>query len=318
MRVGLFVPEEPEMHVQALSAFAGGLRRLQVDHFIAKLSAGWRPCDVAVTFGIEKAATPRGLLVGEIATAQTAYGGEHLVIERGFIHREQYFMAGWGGLNGRADFCNDSMPSDRWDELRLQIDPWRTRGNHIVLCGQVPWDASVQHTDHSVWCRQTAMDIRSFTDRPIIFRPHPLVPNGAIDMSGTDVIFTQNQSLAEDLREAWCAVTFNSNSAVEAALSGIPVFAFDRGSMALPVANRSLEQIEAPTAPDRQAWLNNLAYTQWTFEEMSLGLPWLHLSKKTNIQKPTWFRRYTYRFCPRFLRDIAADKQTVMAYPSEP
>lgn len=313
MRIGIFIPEEPEMHVHALTAFADGLRRLELEHFTAKLSAGWRPCDVAVTFGIEKAATPRGLHVGEIAKAQAAYGGDHLVIERGFIQREHYFMVGWGGLNGRADFCNDTMPSDRRDQLGLNIEPWRSTGRHIVLCGQVPWDASVQHTDHNAWCRHTALDIRRFTDRPIIFRPHPLVPNGTIDMSGTDVIFTKNESLAEDLRNAWCVVTYNSNSAVESAILGIPVFAFDRGSMALPIANRALEHIESPMAPDRQAWLNNLAYTQWTLHEMSLGLPWLHLSKDRKIQAVKWYRRYAYRLCPQFFRTLKTDQNMNVA-----
>ena len=70
---------------------------------------------------------------------------------------------------------------------------------------------------------------------------------------------------------------FRSNSGVEALLEGIPVFAFDDGSMAWSVCNRSLTDIESPSLPDRTQWLNDLSYAQWTLGEMKEGLAWRHL-----------------------------------------
>ena len=74
---------------------------------------------------------------------------------------------------------------------------------------------------------------------------------------------------------------YHGQAAVEAAIEGIPVFTFDRLAMSLPVANLGLtgikEVIEHPAMPDRQQWARDLAYTQWTLQEMGEGLPWEHL-----------------------------------------
>ena len=70
---------------------------------------------------------------------------------------------------------------------------------------------------------------------------------------------------------------FNSNSGVEALLFGKAVFVADEGSMCWNVANRRIVDIETPQYLNRQQWANNLAYTQWTPDEMKQGLAWRHL-----------------------------------------
>jgi hypothetical protein len=85
--------------------------------------------------------------------------------------------------------------------------------------------------------------------------------------------------LEEDLKNAHCVVTWNSNSAVEAAIYGKPVFAFDEGSMVWEIANKSLLDLDTPKYPDRKQWANNLAYCQWTLEEIRNGDAWRHLSR---------------------------------------
>src|SRR5690606_13172279 len=117
---GLFVPQqETPLHSEALHAFATGLEKANLPHTIFPLEDGYRPCEIAVTFGVYKKRTPRGRIVGEIIATHNCLApqGRHLVIERGFVHRDRYFMVGWGGLNGRADFCNAGSPPDRWEQL---------------------------------------------------------------------------------------------------------------------------------------------------------------------------------------------------------
>jgi hypothetical protein len=211
-----------------------------------------------------------------------------LVIERGFLHREEYFMVGWGGLNGRANYFNQRCNRKRWEQLGIKLAPWRTTGEHIVLCGQVPWDASVQHTDHANWCRETATKLSELTDRPIRFRPHPLQPT-AIDMTDYPVEVSRKATLAEDLIGAWAVVTYNSNAGVEATIAGIPAFASDIGAMGYSILNHDLAQINSPATPDRRQWLWNLAFTQWTCEEMSRGLTIEHLwCKRVTPMRHRW------------------------------
>ena len=290
---GVFIPDEPTLHVDALNAFVDGMQRLGLTYEIFPLESGYRPCDIAVTFGVAKNKTPRGRAIGTLLAKHNEghkhpanTESRHLVIERGFIHRDRYFMVGWGGLNGRANYFNAKSPADRWEELGVSLSPWRQTGKHIVVCGQVPWDASVQHTDHVRWCRETIQTLVSITDRAIHFRPHPLQPS-AIDVSDLPVKVSLGVSLQDDLQDAWAVVTFNSNAGVEATLAGVPAFVADEGGMGYAILNKDLQLIEAPCMPDRHQWLCNLAYTQWTLDEIGLGLAMRHL---WTSRLPLWGR----------------------------
>jgi hypothetical protein len=212
-----------------------------------------------------------------------------MVIERGFIHRERYFMVGWGGLNGRADFRNADSPANRFQQLQVKVAPWRTKGDHIVLCGQIPWDAAVQDSDHIAWCRNTASLLARLSSRRILFRPHPLQPD-AVDMSKLPVKISRSPSLQQDMVNAWAVVTYNSNAGVEATLAGIPAFVADRGAMGYPILNRELADIESPRMPDRQQWLADLAYTQWTLDEMAMGKAIYHLYEREQSLAQQWYR----------------------------
>ncbi|GAB5403890.1 MAG: hypothetical protein Aurels2KO_21210 [Aureliella sp.] len=291
-KFGIFIPSAPDMHVTALNAFSGGLEACGASIRKYELEGGYRSCEVAVTFGVAKEMTERGRAVGKVLRAhrERRGAGQNIVIERGFVHRDRYYMIGWGGLNGRADFRNVASPSNRWTELSVELKPWRSTGRHIVLCGQVPWDASVQHTNHESWCRETARQLLSCSDRPVRFRPHPMQPN-AVNMNGLEVEFSSAKSLEQDLRDAWAVVTFNSNAGVEATIAGVPAFAADPGAMGFPIVNSNLQSINDPIMPDRTQWTYNLGYTQWTVNEMNSGLPQAHLWQPSR----TWRERLITR-----------------------
>ena len=69
------------------------------------------------------------------------------------------------------------------------------------------------------------------------------------------------------------ALGHGSNAAVESVILGTPVFV-DRASAAALVGLTDLKQIENPVYPDRQQWLNNLAYNQWNEQELVDGTLW--------------------------------------------
>jgi hypothetical protein len=236
-----------------------------------KLSTDWhyKPSDVAVVFGVYKSKVPISYPRGIVIAEQRKRGLDVIVLETGYINRgdgeSNHYAAGYNGLNGRADFRNADSPGDRAEKLKVVLQPWRQGGEHILLCGQVPWDASVDHISFNAWLSMKREAIGRVTGRPVRFRPHPQIAK-------------PDMSLEEDLEDCWTVVTFNSNTGVDAVLRGVPVFADDAGSMAYPVANKDISQIENPQTPERTQWLSNLAYTQWTPEEMRQGLAWAHLS----------------------------------------
>lgn len=237
----------------------------------------YQPSDVAVVFGCYKKQIPISFPRGRVIAKQQIRGLKNLIVETGYINRgvgeDKYYAVGWDGLNGRADFKNKNSPPDRasW----VQMKPWRESGDHIVLCGQVPWDASVDFTNHVKWLIETVAVLQMMTKRPILFRPHPLAQLPNI----TDCIYSPSKPIAEDLEGAHVCVTFNSNSGVDSVLNGIPVYAFDVGSMVYPIANKLWTDLEAPKMPDRQQWLNDITHAQWLPSEMRNGDPWLQLLK---------------------------------------
>ena len=243
----------------------------------------YEPSDIAVVFGVYKSKVVVSWPRGQIFRQQRQNNKDVIVLETGYINRgdgeHHHYAAGFNGLNGRADFKNKGMPNDRVRKLGIELKPWR-KGSNLILCGQVPWDASVDHSNHFQWLQQTAEELKK-TGLPVVFRPHPLAklaPLPGIEYSTVP--------LKQDLQNAHCVVTFNSNAGVEALLEGVPVYAADEGSMAWPVALKSLSSIAHPLTaiddgsilePDRVQWLNNLSYCQWTLKEMANGEAWTHL-----------------------------------------
>ena len=261
------------VHDRVLEAFYEGINGEK------ELVKNWdyRPSKIAVVFGVYKSKVPKSFPRGEIFRRQREKNLDVIVLETGYINRgdgeNHHYAAGFNGLNGRADFRNREMPDDRAKKLGVELKHWRS-GNHILLCGQVPWDASVENSDHKTWLIAAAERIKSYSPRPIRYRPHPLAKQAIPFIPGTELSV---QSLRDDLANAHCVVTYNSNTAVDALLEGVPVFAHDKGSMCWEVANKSLICVDVPNRPDRQQWLNDLAYTQWTPEEMRSGEAWSHL-----------------------------------------
>ena len=86
------------------------------------------------------------------------------------------------------------------------------------------------------------------------------------------------ESLDKDLDNAYCVITYNSLSGVEAVEAGIPTFAMDNGSMVWPIAHKDLSQIENLNYDiDLQEWKNKIAYTVWNKKEVISGECWGHL-----------------------------------------
>jgi hypothetical protein len=265
----------PEFSALALAFARGAERRGATVQFrnpsVYQSRGGYEPAAAVLVHGING---PCGTIVRD----HLAAGGCPIVLEMGYVRRgdglDAYWSLGIGGLNAHADFRNGRMPGDRWEALGVPLARWRDPGTGtiVLVAGQVPGDANVAGLDTRRWAEATISELRGHTDRPIVYRPHPKDFNPG----GVDGVPLSRRPLHEDLAQAWALVTWNSNSAVEAVLAGVPVFCLSR-AMASPVGLDDLSRIETPATPDRQQWAHDLAYTQWRLDEMEAGLPWRHL-----------------------------------------
>ena len=81
------------------------------------------------------------------------------------------------------------------------------------------------------------------------------------------------------MSDAYAVVNWSSNPATQAVMQGVPVYV-GPDSLAFDVGCTNLASINAPVMPDRTQWLNDIAYTEWTIEEISQGIPLNLLTSK--------------------------------------
>ncbi|UTU07850.1 hypothetical protein CcrC1_gp164 [Caulobacter phage C1] len=161
----------------------------------------------------------------------------------------------------------------RFKALDMPVQPLRLgQGEHILIACQSPtWYQMMGLESVEAWVNPLIDRLRLVTDRPIRVRQKPLKG-------------VKEPPIEEDLEKSWAVVAYSSNTLIEAALMGIPIFpmAF---SAATPLGSTDLSTIES--APFRnQRTINRpevfaqLAGAQWTIPEIESGKAWLDLSQR--------------------------------------
>jgi hypothetical protein len=210
-----------------------------------------------------------------------------IVLEVGGIKRGTTWKVGLNGINRDAFFGPSGNDGDRAKRLGLELKPWKYDGEYILICGQ--HDKSLQWNNMpnmSTWLMNTIDTIRANTKRPIIFRPHPRCRLPAIEHEFKNVKRQSPRHLAgtyDDYDMAfnniWATVSWSSNPGIHSVIEGVPAFT-GPSSLAFDVAEQDLNKIEDPLYPDRQQWLNDYAWTEFTVEEISQGIPLKRLTSK--------------------------------------
>jgi hypothetical protein len=212
-----------------------------------------------------------------------------IVLEVGGIKRGTTWKVGLNGINRTAYFGDKDNDSTRANSLGLVCKPWRSNGDYVLICGQ--HDKSLQWQDMpsmSNWFLNTYDEIRKYTNRPIIFRPHPRCRLEHIERGLKHVTRQEPKQIANTyddfdmgFNNVHCTISYSSNPGIHSIIAGVPSFVSTH-SLAYPVANDIdfLHDIENPVMLDRTQWLNDYAHTEYTVDEISQGLPLKHLTSK--------------------------------------
>jgi hypothetical protein len=305
-----------QMKRHTLNCFYEGLRQAHVDVEMVD-DPHYRACELAVMFGARRrpdkpsdAGELRHRIVeehhGHTIILETPLLGRSVyqrsvvlarlrrllrLGSRSFSDNYKYFRVGIDGfLADDADFANRDSPPDRWNmlsrRLGLKLKPYRRAGNHVLLVGQNPGDASLRGLDIFDWLEQTMLDLRQATDRPIVVRPHP-VTDAKMMLEfqrrfralpiGCTLDFPPRRPMGASLHKCWLLVAYSSSSTIDALIGGVPAIALSSANMAWPVTDHSLSAVEHPTLFAREQWLYDLAYAQWSADEMQSGMVWRHL-----------------------------------------
>ena len=206
-------------------------------------------------------------------------GKNVFVIEVGSLKRGILWKISLNNINRLAAWGNQkNLDLDRPAMLGLELQQTGDlRAKTVLIASQN--ERSLQWATMPTmnkWVEDMIAQVRTYTDRPIIVRPHPrfyvnlrkLPPDVSVqrpqEIRGTysefDISYNHH-----------CVINYNSGPAIQAAIAGTPVIC-DLSSLAYPVSI-PMSQIENPVVPDRTQWFVELCHTEWTVDEIALGIP---------------------------------------------
>jgi hypothetical protein len=174
------------------------------------------------------------------------------------------------------DILQDA-PSDRWNTL-VEQDPnltfkgWKKYNQKILFVPPNPKACRAFNIDYDAWMESTKNEIRKYTDLPIETR-----------IKGSRTERNHENTIYDALNGAYAVVTFNSIAALEAVLYGVPAFV-SVPCAASPLASDELSKLSNPYYPEREVIEKqcfNIAYGQFTVDEIKNGTAWNILKKRS-------------------------------------
>jgi hypothetical protein len=182
----------------------------------------------------------------------------------------------------------DSMYGMKFPPDRAAANEWIARawrpGRTVLLAGSSEKFHDMKGlrlgpTEYAQWCVKR---IRKFTDREIVYRPKPSWRD-AVPIPGTT--FSRGPSIAADLADAHCLVTYGSNACFEAVLAGVPAVILG-DAVTREISSQAIESVERPrkaSMKDVQNLLNNLAWFQWSTKEFENGQAWEFIRSQVQV-----------------------------------
>jgi len=270
MRVSLFDGYGALNSAPVFAAIRAGLDYIGIKHTSMDSSA-----DVAVIWSMVWAGRMKPNQ--QIWEQYQSTGRPVIVVEVGMLRRGLTWKLGVNGTGLTADYGQELIPN-RASQLGLNLKPWTNSGYNIVIaCQRSDSEQWTGQPPTVAWLTETARKIRQHSDKPIVIRPHPRqrisdIPGCVIEsprpVPGTYDSFNYDQCL----KTTWVVINHNSGPGSQAIINGVPAFV-GISSLAAPVANLDLSQIENPLRPDRTQWIERLAHTEWTTAEIESGVP---------------------------------------------
>jgi hypothetical protein len=268
MHVSLFDQYGALNSAPVFAAVKQGLTRigLRVDHH--NMDA-----DVAVIWSFLWAG--RMLPNKQVYKHYTSTGRNVLIAEVGMLNRGITWKLCLNSTVSGGTFGKGWDP-DREIKLGLKLKPWTNSGTNILIALQRSDSGQWSHGPKmEVWLQETVDHLRNFTNRPIVVRPHPrqsVVMPAGVSVQQPYKLATDKFDFESALADTWAIVNYNSGPGSQAIIAGVPAFV-GLDSLAASVGNLTMTNIENPNRPDRAQWLNQVAHTEWTVDEIATGLP---------------------------------------------
>jgi hypothetical protein len=212
-----------------------------------------------------------------------------IVIEVGGLIRNKTWRLSINGITRNAIFPKVTLDSNRPNKLGINLRPWHS-GDYILVCGQHARSEQWRDMpDMNEYYKQTVLEIKKYSDRPIVLRSHPRYRENVffkIDeefFKDHGVVWNMPKQIQQTydsfdlepmLAHSHCVISHTSNSGLCGIIEGTPAIVSNE-SLAFPVATDRIEDINNLPTPDRERWLLELCHKEWFEEELEYA--WLHL-----------------------------------------
>ena len=270
MRVTVHIDPKHAHHKEYGDLFIAGLAKHGIKAHVQRAFVPTE-CNIAVIWSRQKRAQA-------VIDHQIKNGNQVIVLERGYFgdRLNDQTSVSLIGFDGNDFFNNENSPGDRFDQHKDLMKPWKPGKKYVMVMGQHPNDRAVESIDERAWVYDQLVALKD-AGHKVMYRPHPS-DKGRQRVPAN--VLVDHGALADSLKDAKCVVTFNSTSGVDALLAGIPVVAMDEKSKVYSVAGHDLDYIPKKGAidePDRVKCMSDLAYCQWSKEELSNGKAFAHI-----------------------------------------
>jgi hypothetical protein len=206
-----------------------------------------------------------------VLVAENGYLGKGGVSPKFEVHpkgpsKDSYYSLSIGWHNGRGVWPRGE---GRFKDLGVEIKPWRTKGEHILVCPNRSFGVGSQVMPPD-WAEKVVKRLRNESKRPVVVRGHP----------GNN---SPRRPLELDLKDAWAVVVWSSSVAVHSLLAGIPTF-IEAPFHVLKGCGASGSPDE-PVTKEREQHFERMAWHQWTCQELESGEPFRYLLQSAGKAK---------------------------------
>lgn len=271
MKVALYAFPNNGRAAHIASAMKAGLAVHGVPSEIFTRWDGKPAGDVAIAYGWNHE---------PVFTAYQRAGGHFAYFDMGYFNRKPVGDKGGAreghhrlAVNGwdTADTMARGMPSDRWDDLGIEVAPDRSSDAGAILIAGMSAKAAGTHGFRPLEWEQSALAMMKseFPTVEVIYRPKP---------ANIDAV----EPIADVLRRVGMIVTHHSNVAVDGLVAAVPSYAVKGvGKLVSYAGMVGAVSRRAPvlTEAERRALLADVAYAQWAPSEMRSGAAWEHIRR---------------------------------------
>jgi hypothetical protein len=248
------------------SAMCAGIRACGDEAEIFQIDGEQPDADVAVSYGWK-----RNRVLHRYP--QFAYA------DLGYWCRATHFRLAVNGWSPDS-YVLAGLSAHRLASFGVQVQPWRGGGREVLLVGASAKSMCEHGYSYLEW--ETAM-ARALVSRGlrVAFRPKPTdLDRMPIQVEG---VTYDERPLLEALNAASCVVTHHSNVAIDALVHGVPAYCELGAGAAFSVQSNEISAAP-PRLEGREQFLADVAWLQWSLDEMRSGAAWAHLRERNLIR----------------------------------